>query len=52
MKDYYDGKYYYINNKKYSKKEIMKHLTTIEFTDSESKEYLYQLNYDYLNKRD
>jgi len=51
MEDYYDGRYYYINNKKYSEKEIMKYLTTIGFTDNESKEYLYQLNYDYLNKR-
>jgi len=51
MEDYYDGRYYYINNKKYSEKEIMKYLTTIGFTDNESKEYLYQLNYDYINKR-
>jgi len=29
MKDYYDGRYYYINNKRYSEKETMKYLTTI-----------------------
>ena len=50
MKDYYDGKYYYINNKKYSEKEIIKHLTVIGFTEAETREYLRQLRLDYYNK--
>ena len=52
MEDYYDGRYYYINNKRYSEKEIIKYLTTIGFNEKESKEYLWQLKRDYLNKRD
>jgi len=48
MKDYYDGKYYYISNKKYSEKQIMKYLSAIGFTENESNKYLCQLVCDYL----
>jgi len=48
MKDYYDGKYYYISNKKYSDKQIMKYLSAIGFTEKESEYYLWKLRYDYL----
>ena len=50
MKDYYDGRYYYINNKRYSEKEIMKYLTTIGFNEKESRYYLWKLRCDYLSK--
>jgi len=51
MKDYYDGKYYYISNKKYSEKQIMKYLSAIGFTEDESRYYLWELKCDYLKNR-